>query len=95
MKREVQIASDVWVSADLAQRLGHWSEFQSGSGCDIDLYNVYTHERVQVRYKDGDNQLTVISVFSEQPGSLFDRVLGQIVFSLSCEEGNLIVKRSN
>ena len=95
VKREVRIVSDVSVATDLAQQLGHWNEFRSGSGYDVDLYNVYTHEQVQVRYIDGEDEISFVSVVSEQPGCLFDGILGEVIYALSCRDGKLIVKRRN
>ena len=95
MKREIRIESNLLVAIDLAQQLRHWNEFQSGSGYDVDLYNVYTHEHVQVRYTDGEDKLTFVSVVSEQPGCLFAGVLGEVIYFLSCQDGKLIVNRKN
>ena len=93
MKREVQISSYFSIPLDLAQQLGHWNEFQSGSGYNVDLYNVYTHERVQIRYVNGDDNVNFISIISEQPGFLFDGVLGEVIYSMSEHNDNLTVKR--
>ena len=95
MKREVHIACDFTNPGDLAQRLGRRSEFHSGTGCDVDLYNAYTREHVQVRRKRLEHGQSFISVGSDHPGNLFEAVLGEVVYSLSQQGGGLTIRRSD
>lgn len=94
LKREVQIASDLSKPTDLAQLLGRWSEFQSGACHEVDLFNAYTGEQVQVRHMNREHSHSFVLVTSEQPGTLFKAVLGEVIYSLSQQSDNLMVKRS-
>jgi len=93
LRREVHIVCDFSNPTDLAQQLGKWSEFQSGAGYDVDLYNVHTREHVQVRHMNREHELSFISVVSEQPGKLFEAVLGNVIYSLSQHSDILMVRR--
>lgn len=93
MKREVHIVADFSNPIDLAQQLGRWSEFHSGAGCEVDLYNAYTHEHVRVRHRSREDELSFVSVVSEQPGKLFEAVLGEVIYSLSQHSDDLTVRR--
>ena len=95
LKREVHITSDIPEPTDLAQQLGKWSEFQSEAGHQVDLYNAYTHEHVQVRHMNRKDAPSFVSVTSEQPGNLFKAVLGEVIYSLSQQSDNLMVRRSD
>jgi hypothetical protein len=94
LKREVQIASDLSTPTDLAQLLGKWSEFQSGACHQVDLFNAYTGEQVQVRHMSAEHAHGYVLITSEHPGNLFKAVLGEIVYSLSQQSDNLLVDRS-
>lgn len=91
VKREVHIASDCSNPPDLAQRLGKRSEFKSGTCYEVDLYNSFTCEHVQVRHLISEHVPTFISVISDQPGNLFNAVLGEIIFLLSQHSNSLTV----
>lgn len=90
-RREVHIVSDCSNPPDLAQHLGKWSEFKSGACCEVDLYNTFTREHVQVRHMNSEHSPTFILVISDQPGNLFNAVLGEIIFLLPQHSNNLTV----
>lgn len=57
----------------------------------VDLYNSFTREHVQVRHMNSEHASTFVSVISDQPGNLFNTVLGEVIFLLSQTSNNLTV----
>ena len=93
MRREVHIQSYFSLPTDLAGQMMSWPEYEDGSEYDVSLLNAESGERVQVRYVSADDETDYVSVCSENPGQLFDRVLGVVVYSLSQHSDTLMVHK--
>ena len=93
MKREVHILSYFSLETDLASEMQEWPEFVSGSGYSVDLRCPTTGELVSVRLIPTDEEPDYVAVNSPGAGGLFDRVLGRVVYRLSCHSDNLMIDR--
>jgi hypothetical protein len=90
MKRETHIISYFSLPTDLAGELRDWPEFVSGQEYSVDLKS--STETVSVRYvEDGDERY--VSVSGDGVGTLFDRVLGRVIYALAAHSDNLMIDR--
>jgi len=92
MRREILIHSFYRPPVDLAAAMRDWREFTAGEGCDVDLEDERTGEKVEVRYVeswDDDH----FSIKSDTGGELFERVTGRVVRLLSEHGGYLKIRR--
>ena len=71
-----------------------WSEFRSGRDYDVDLLSVDKVEAVSVRFAEADES-RFVRVSGVGEGSLFDRVLGFVVYALSAHSDTLVVERDS
>jgi hypothetical protein len=93
MKREVHIRSYFSLPTDLAGEMRDWPEFVSGEAYSVDLKSRDTDEGVEVRFVEQDEDGSYVSVISAAAGALFDRVLGRVIYALSCHSDSLMVDR--
>ena len=92
MKREVHILSYFSLPTDLAAEMRGWPEFVSGEDYSVDLKDAASGEEVRVRYiAEGEEHY--VSVAASGPGSLFDKVLGRVIYALAGHSDNLMVDR--
>jgi hypothetical protein len=92
MKRETHIISYFSLPTDLAGEVRDWPEFVQGQEYSVDLKSPGSAETVSVRYvEDGDERY--VSVSGEGAGTLFDRVLGRVIYALAAHSDNLMVDR--
>lgn len=90
MKREAHIISYFSFPTDLAQEMRDWPEFVSGQEYWVDLKS--QDEAVSVRYvEDGDERYVCVS--GDGAGTLFDRVLGRVIYALAAHSDNLMINR--
>lgn len=90
MKRETHIISYFSLPTDLAGEMQNWPEFVSGQEYSVDLKS--SAEAVSVRYVE-DGEEHYISVSGDGPGTLFDRVLGRVIYALAAHSDNLMIDR--
>ena len=89
MKRETHIISYFSLPTDLAGE-SDWPEFVSGQEYSVDLKS--SAERVSVRYVE-DGEEHYVSVSGDGAGTLFDRVLGRVIYALAAHSNNLMIDR--
>lgn len=78
---------------DLAAEMRDWQEFVEGEDYSVDLEDTITGEIVLVRYSDDGWGEEYLSIKSNAPGALFDRVVGRVVRALAMQVGELKVRR--
>ena len=93
MTREIHIQSYFSRPTDLAGQMRNWPEFVSGAEYSVQLKNEQTGEVVEVSLVEPHDERPYVSVKSPNSGSLFDRVLGKVVYALSEHSDDLIVDR--
>ena len=81
MNRETHIACYFPLEADLASEMRDWPEFVSGQADSLDLKSRDSDETVTVRYVKRDYHLWTVS--GNGTGTLFDLVLGRVIYALS------------
>lgn len=92
MNRETHIISYFSLPTDLAAEMRDWPEFVSGQDYSVDLKSADSAETVSVRYLEkGDDQYVTVS--GDGAGTLFDRVLGRVVYALAAHSDNLVIDR--
>jgi hypothetical protein len=92
MKREVHIISYFSLPTDLAVEMRDWPEFVAGQEYSVDLKSPTSEEAVCVRYvEDGEEHYVAVS--SSGTGTLFDRVLGRVIYALAAHSDNLMIAR--
>ena len=69
-----------------------WPEFVTGQEYSVDLKCSDSGEGVSVRYVE-DGEEHYVSVNGSGAGSLFDRVLGRVIYALAAHSDNLMVDR--
>jgi hypothetical protein len=90
MKREVHIFSYFSLPTDLAAEMRGWPEFVAGQDYSVELKNPSSGESVSVRYiEEGEERY--VSVAGSGNGSLFDKVLGCVIYTLAGHSDNLMV----
>jgi hypothetical protein len=92
MKRETHITSYFSLPTDLAGEMRDWPEFVSGQDYSVDLRSSDSSETVSVRYVELGEECFV-SVSRTGAGSLFDQVLGRVIYALAAHSDNLMVDR--
>jgi hypothetical protein len=92
MAHDVQIVSYFTIPTDLSVSMKDWPEFRTGSGYSVDLSSLDGSEVVSVRLVEGEDRF--VSVASNLEGSLFFRVLGVVIYSLSANSDNLVIYRA-
>ena len=71
-----------------------WPEFVAGTGYDVELAAPDSEERVTVRYVTaGGDGFDYVEVTAIAEGTLFDRVLGRVIYALAAHSDNLQVRR--
>ena len=90
MKRETHIISYFSLPTDLAGEMHDWPEFVSGQEYSVDLKS--SAETVSVRYVE-DGEERYVSVSGDGAGTLFDRVLGRVIYALAAHSDNLMIDR--
>jgi hypothetical protein len=93
MTHEIHIQSYFSLPTDLAGQMRDWPEFVAGEKFSVQLRNGQTGEVVEVSLIETKDDRPYVSVRSPNPGSLFDRVLGKVVYALSEHSDYLIVDR--
>jgi hypothetical protein len=93
MSAEVHITSHFSLPTDLAGDMAAWPEFVSGQGYSVDLRSPTGGESVAVRFFERGDDFSYVAVRSSQPGPLFDRVLGRVVYLLAAHSDNLMIDR--
>ena len=90
MKRETHIISYFSLPTDLAGEMRDWPEFVSGQDYSVDLKS--SAETVSVRFvEDGEEHYVLVS--GDGAGTLFDRVLGRVIYALADHSDNLMICR--
>ena len=92
MSREVHIISYFSLPTDLAAEMRGWPEFVSGQEYSVDLTGSGSDEAVSVRYVE-DGEEHYVSVKGAGTGTLFDRVLGRVIYALAVHSDNLMIDR--
>ena len=92
MKRETHIISYFSLPTDLAGEMRDWPEFVSGQEYSVDLKSPDAAETVSVRYVEAGEE-RYVSVSGVGVGTLFDRVLGRVIYALAAHSDNLMVDR--
>ena len=92
MKRETHIISYFSRPTDLAGEMRQWPEFVSGQEYSVDLKSADSAETVSVRYLE-DGEECYVSVSGDGAGTLFDRVLGRVIYALAGHSDNLMIDR--
>jgi hypothetical protein len=88
-QREVHIMSYFTLPTDLAAIMMSWPEFVSGKGYSVQLSN--ESGPVSVQFRDDDGKY--VAVAGPVDGSLFERVLGVVIYELGRHTDNLMVDR--
>lgn len=69
-----------------------WPEFVAGQDYSVELKNRASDEVVSIRFiNNGDEQF--VSVKGSTNGTLFDKVLGRVIYALSAHSDNLMVEK--
>ena len=92
MTRETHIISYFSLPTDLAGEMRDWPEFVSGQEYSVDLKSSASGETVSVRYVD-DAEKRYVSVSGAGAGTLYDRVLGRVIYALAAHSDDLMVDR--
>jgi hypothetical protein len=92
MKREVHILSYFSLPTDLAAEMRSWPEFVSGREYSVELKDAASGEDVRVKY-NAEGEERYVSVSGSGSGSLFDKVLGRVIYALAGHSDNLMVDR--
>lgn len=90
---EVLIWSYFSIPTDLANEMRSWNEFASGEDYSVDLHSGVTGETVTVRLVE-EWEDTYVLVNSSSEGELFDRVIGRVIYALSKNTDNLMIRSS-
>jgi len=69
-----------------------WPEFVSGQEYSVDLKSSDSGETVVVGYVENGEE-HYVSVRGEGSGTLYDRVLGRVIYALAAHSDNLMVDR--
>jgi hypothetical protein len=88
-QREVHIISYFSLPTDLAAVMMLWPEYVSGEGYSVQLHNESGPVSVQIREDDG----IYVAVVGPVDGSLFERVLGVVIYELGRHSDHLMVDR--
>jgi hypothetical protein len=92
MNQEVHIISYFSLPTDLAEEMRHWPEFVTGHEYSVELRSSASDEAVSVRFvEDGEEHYVSVSGFGN--GSLFDRVLGRVIYALAAHSDYVMVDR--
>lgn len=92
MARETHIISYFSLPTDLAAEMRGWPEFVSGQDYSVDLSSAESGETVSVRYV-ADGEDCYVAVRGDGTGTLYDRVLGRVIYALASHSDNLMVDR--
>jgi hypothetical protein len=92
MKRETHIISYFSLQTDLAFEMRDWPEFVSGQGYSVDMKSPTSGEIVNVRFVEAAEE-RYVSVSGLGAGTLYDRVLGRVIYALAAHSDNLMVDR--
>jgi hypothetical protein len=92
MTRHITILSYFSLPTDLAGEMSDWPEFVSGEGYAVNLKDTVTGALVTVKLIEEDGQAYVV-VDAPVPSSLFDRVIGRVIYALAADSDNLMVDR--
>ena len=92
MSRTVHILSYFSLPTDLAAQMRDWKEFVAGQEYSVELKDPSSGEAVSVNYVE-EGEEHYVSVSGSGCGSLFDRVLGRVIYALSEHSDNLMVDR--
>jgi len=92
MKREIHIISYFSLPTDLVAEMRDWPEFVTGQEYSVDLKSPDSTDTVSVRYVE-DGEERYVSVSGVGAGTLFDRVLGRVVYALAAHSDNLMIDR--
>jgi len=92
MRREVHILSYFSLPTDLAAEMQDWPEFVAGQEYSVELKNSALGEAVSVKYVE-EGEEHYVSVTGSGSGSLFDKVLGKVIYALAGHSDNLMVAR--
>lgn len=90
----VNVYSYFSLETDLAGEMHDWPEFVSGEEYSVNLKDNSTGEEVVVRFiapKDGEHPR--VKITSNTAETLFDRVVGRVIWSMSAHSDNLMVDR--
>src|SRR5262245_4148423 len=91
----IRIDSYFSLPTDLANEMREWREFVSGEEYSVDLKDIATGEEVFVRLIEPSEEgfSPHIEIWANNPGQLFERVVGRVVFAMSAHSDNLMVAR--
>ena len=89
----LRIYSYFSLDTDLAGEMREWPEFVNGEGYSVDLKDVSANEEVFVRFFESPDSFPYVQIWSNNPGPLFERVVGRAVVALSAHSDNLMVDR--
>lgn len=92
MKREVHILSYFSLPTDLAAEMRDWKEFVAGQEHSVELKDLNSGEAVSVKYVE-EGEEHYVSVAGSGSGSLFDKVLGRVIYALAGHSDNLMVDK--
>jgi hypothetical protein len=92
MKRKIHITSYFSFPTDLAAEMRDWPEFVAGQDYSVDLKNPNSGETVSVRYVEKGEE-HYVAVIGDGAGTLFDRVLGRVIYALSAHSDHLMVDK--
>ena len=91
MERETHIISYFSLETDVAGEMRDWPEFVCGQEYSVDLKDADSGEAVAVRLVKVKEQF--VSVKGSGPGSLYDKVLGRVIYALAAHSDNLLINR--
>ena len=92
MIRELRIYSYFSLPTDLAAEMRDWPEFVGGQDYSVELCNRVTNETVTVSFSEEERD-HFVRIYSPEADSLFDRVAGRVIYTLSQHIDNLMVER--
>lgn len=92
MSQEIIVRTSFREEVDLAAEMREWQEFVAGEGYSVELEDKITGGTVIVRYSDDGWGEEYLSIKSNAPGALFDRVAGRVVRTLAMYVGELKVR---
>lgn len=88
----LQIRSYFSIETDLALMMSDWPEFVTGAEYDLELRHLTNNEIVTTRLIQTDEECYV-SISSSGTGSLFEKVVGRVIYAMSAHSDNLMVDR--
>ena len=91
MNDEITIRSYFSLPTDLAEEMAEWPEFIGGKEYAVDLRDTGTGEGVIVRLIESKEERPYISIKGRRKSSLFDKVVGRVIWALSQNSDDLIV----